>query len=629
VIAMQRAYSLFTIKAIDDECREIVGLATTPEADRQGDVVEPRGAQFKLPMPLLWQHRKDQPIGQVIAARVEADGIHIRAQIAKGLNLPWIDEAYTLLKAGLVRGLSIGLLPDGLPEPIRGSTGFRIKKWHWVETSAVTIPANGSATIALVKSCDTPSPASGAGDRLPSRGASAARAGSRSMNASESLTIKRAELREKTTQLGDLLALETLSAEQQAQRAAITGELRDLNTDIDALDVLEAAQARMAQPVKREIGEITPTPTLPTVVQVKDNAPPGHDFVRMVMCKMAAYVSGGTVSALDVARHRYPDSPRVQLALKAAVAAGTTTNATWAGPLVYAETLTSEFLEYLRPMTIVGRIDGLRRVPFNVRIVGQTTGGAGYWVGQGKAKPLTKYDYNATTLGFAKVAAISVITEELARFSSPNAEALVRQGLTESLQERVDIDFIDPDKIAVTNVSPASITNGITPLPHTADPRADLASVFTALATAHLSPRGGHWIMPETVAVTLSMRVNSVTGLGEFPTITPSGGTLLGYPVVTSQYAAQGSPEGDLVIFVVAPEIYLSDDGGATVDVSREASLEMDSAPVGDSGVPTGATTMVSMWQSNSLALRAERFINWARRRNAAVQYFDGVTWTL
>jgi HK97 family phage major capsid protein/HK97 family phage prohead protease len=624
---MQRAYSVLEIKALDEERREIVGVATTPEPDRAGDIVEPRGAQFVLPMPLLWQHRKDQPIGHVTAATVQDDGIHIRAQIARGLNLPWLEEAYTLLKAGLVRGLSIGFVPDGFPEPIKGSTGYRIRKWKWVETSAVTIPANASATVALVKSCDTSSPASGADDRPSAVGAPAASRRSRPMNASESLTEKRAELREKTTQLGDLLILDTLTSDQQSQRASLAAELKALNTDIDALDVLEAAQARMAQPIVKQVGDSAPAP-VPARVQVKDNAPPGHDFIRMVMCKMAAYVSGGTVSALDVARYRYPDAPRVQLALKAAVAAGTTTQATWAAPLVYADTLTNEFLEYLRPMTIIGRIDGLRRVPANVRIVGQTSGGTGYWVGQGKAKPITKFDFNATTLGFAKVAAISVITEELARFSSPNAETLVRQGLTEALQERIDIDFIDPDKAAVTNVSPASITNGLTPLAATTDPRADLASVFSALAAAHISPRGGHWIMPETVAVTLSMRLTDV-GTPEFPSISPGGGTLLGYPVVTTQYAAQGSPEGNLVIFVVAPEIYLSDDGGATVDVSREASLEMDSAPTGDAGTPTGATSLVSMWQTNSLALRAERFINWARRRNAAVQYFDGVTWTI
>jgi hypothetical protein len=33
------------------------------------------------------------------------------------------------------------------------------------------------------------------------------------------------------------------------------------------------------------------------------------------------------------------------------------------------------------------------------------------------------------------------------------------------------------------------------------------------------------------------------------------------------------------------------------------------------------------MWQTNSVALRAERYINWAKRRTSAVAYLDAVTW--
>jgi hypothetical protein len=36
---------------------------------------------------------------------------------------------------------------------------------------------------------------------------------------------------------------------------------------------------------------------------------------------------------------------------------------------------------------------------------------------------------------------------------------------------------------------------------------------------------------------------------------------------------------------------------------------------------------MVSMFQTNSVALRAERWINWSKRRNAAVQLINNVNW--
>jgi hypothetical protein len=37
---------------------------------------------------------------------------------------------------------------------------------------------------------------------------------------------------------------------------------------------------------------------------------------------------------------------------------------------------------------------------------------------------------------------------------------------------------------------------------------------------------------------------------------------------------------------------------------------------------------MVSLWQTDSIGLRAERFINWQRRRDEAVAYMDGVAYS-
>src|SRR5215467_4846576 len=107
---LNRAYSLLTIKQADDETRTIVGIASTPTPDRMGDIIEPNGAQFKLPLPLLWQHDAKSPIGHVTSAKIDNGGIEIVAQIAKGVT-DKIDEAWKLIKAGLVSGLSIGFTP--------------------------------------------------------------------------------------------------------------------------------------------------------------------------------------------------------------------------------------------------------------------------------------------------------------------------------------------------------------------------------------------------------------------------------------------------------------------------------------------------------------------------------------
>src|SRR5215510_8417853 len=146
---MNRAYSILTVKAVDEDARTITGMATTPAPDRLNDVVEPRGAQFSLPIPLLWQHDSGEPIGHVTHAKVGKGGIEIVAKIAKGVT-DEIDRRWKLIRAGLVPGLSIGFKPIE-HEHITETKGIRFIKWLWLELSCVTIPANGACTIETVK----------------------------------------------------------------------------------------------------------------------------------------------------------------------------------------------------------------------------------------------------------------------------------------------------------------------------------------------------------------------------------------------------------------------------------------------------------------------------------------------
>lgn len=154
---MKRAYSLFEIKSIDEDKRIIEGIATTPTTDRMGDIVDSEGAQFKLPLPLLWQHDSGSPIGHVIAAKVSKDGIAVTAQLAKldepGTLKNRLDEAWQSLKIGLVRGFSIGFRSIESAQ-IKDSWSEHFLKWDWLELSCVTIPANAEASITSIKSAD-------------------------------------------------------------------------------------------------------------------------------------------------------------------------------------------------------------------------------------------------------------------------------------------------------------------------------------------------------------------------------------------------------------------------------------------------------------------------------------------
>lgn len=647
---ISRAYSLLEIKGVDEDQRILTGIASTPTPDRGDDVLESAGATFTLPMPFLWQHKHGEPLGEVIAASVTPEGIQITAKIATvaepGRLKDRLDEAWQSIKSGLVRGLSIGWRP--VTSKIRpGTMGLHVSKWLWHETSAVTVPMNAEATILSVKAADAASLAAlgesstppGAAGLPVVRLAPGAR-GPTMKPYAEQIAGYQSTRDQKFQELSALMTKsaesgETLDAGQSETYDRLKAEIAAADQHIERLKEMETFNKAAAVPVaggSPELGTVSRAGLLPQVT-VTERLDPGIGFARLVMAKTVARIDNRYV--LDVCKEMWPTDLRLQNHFtKANIVAGSTTNPVWAAALVDPTNLASEFAAFLRPSTILGKfgmgnIPSLVRVPFNIRWVGQTTGGTGYWVGQGMPKPLTAFEFSATTLGFTKVAAISVITQELARFSSPSAETLVRDGLRDVLVERLDIDLIDPSVAAVAGVNPASLTNGVTAGSSsgtTADAvRADIQNLIETYIASNQNVAGLVLIMPNTLALVLSFMVNDL-GQREFPDMTINGGTLLGIPVIASQYAANASGSGNLVVAVNTKEVALADDGQVTVDMSTEASLQMLDNPTNDTVTPT-ATSMVSMWQTNSIALRAERFVNWQKRRSQAVAYLDDVNW--
>lgn len=437
----------------------------------------------------------------------------------------------------------------------------------------------------------------------------------------------------------------TLDAGQQEDFDNLLADNEAIDSHLKRLNAMERMKAASAKPVDGGMsadGAASRDHRAPAQVKTEKALAPGIAMARVARVKALSKLENE--SAREVAKGLYGEgSSTYGFFAKAAVAAGTTSNATWAGPLVGDETSAfADFVSFLRPQTILGKfgangVPSLRAVPFRVPLIGQTSGGDGYWVGEGKAKPLTKFDFSRATMEPTKVANIAVVTMETLRDSSPAAEGIIRDQLAAALIARLDADFIDPTKAAVAGVSPASITNGLTFIAsagNTADDvRADIKAVFNAFIAANNAPTSGVWIMPATAALALSLMLNPL-GQPEFSGISMNGGTLFGLPVIVSQYVptdydpdgAGTAVSGSIVTLVNAQDIYLADDGGVEVKMSQEASLEMDNAPNGDSGVPAGAS-LVSMFQTNSVAFLAERTINWQKRRPSAVAALASVNW--
>lgn len=652
-------HSLLTIKAVQEDAqgkRIITGIATTPTPDRVGDIVDPLGAEFSLPMPLLYQHDSSMPVGWVKTAKPTKDGIPVVMELAQvqepGTLRERLELAWQEVKIGLVRGLSIGFKSLEAAR-IGDSYSYRFLKWLWLELSLVTIPMNGEATITAVKSADELARraafgASGGlvvpkhvaaqlhpgGSGTSSLSQPLAKKGN-AMKISEQLAAfeaRRKTAQEKMEAIMTKAADEgrVLTTEESEEYDTLVSEVKAIGEHITRLSAHEAAMVQRAAVVDTSAasgagGAGSAVHVQGNVLSVKRNLDKGIPFTRYVMA--LARAKGNIMQAAEISKRWDSETPEVGIVLRAAVAAGTTSDATWAGPLVQYQQLVSEFIDFLRPMTVLGRLT-LRRVPFNVRIPRQTAGVTGQFVGEGAPAPVNKLDFDSVTLPWAKASCIVVLSEELVRLGNPSAEMLARNDLAAGIAQYLDKRFLDPSYAGVANVSPASVLNDVTGRASTGTTLGalddDVNYLYGVAATANLNLRSSIWVTSPHLAIALStMRTSQ--DIKVFPNITMDGGTdFYGLPMITSNNAqAGGSPTDKHLILIDQDEILLADDGQMMIDMSSEASLQMNDAP------SAGAQSLVSLWQNGLLGVKVDRWIYWTKRRSSgAAQYIDNANYS-
>ncbi len=650
---MNRAYSILHLKAVDDDERVIRGVATTPSPDRMSDIVDPMGVTFKNPMPLLHQHDSDRPVGTVMFDKPTAKGITFEARLPKitepGPLKDRVDTAWGEVKAGLVRAVSIGF--RAMEYAFLDDGGIRFSKSEVVELSLVTVPANAEAVITTIKSIDRPLLAAtgkepGQADRPKPPGVTGKtlkpvnltpKEGKDMKTLAEQIAALEAKRAANAGRMEEVLTKsvergETTTAEEQEEFDGLDTEVKQLDADIRRLKALEQVKLAGAKAVhgttKAQDASDMRDPRAPAQVKVSENLPKGLNFARYAKVKALAKLDGHSVT--EVAKNLYGENSAVYgIVTKAPVGAGSTANPAYSDLVLTDGGVFADFLEFLRPMTILGKfgtgnIPNLSRVPFDTALGMQASGGNAYWVGEGKAKPLTGFGFDRTTLAPLKVAAITVVTEELLRRASIAAEERLRDQLASAVAARIDTDFINPAKAAVAGVSPASITNGVTAIVSSGNDadaiREDVRALMATFIAANNAPTSGVWIMSSTRALAISLLLNPL-GQAEFAGISMNGGTFMGLPVIVSEYVA-----GNIIVLANARDIWFADEGGVNVDMSREASLEMADNPAHDSTTPTGAS-LVSLWQTNSVGFRGERVLNWAKARPSAVAVLGTVAW--
>jgi len=140
------------VKSQDDGSVVIRGMASTPDIDRSGDIIDPNAwnkgglIDFKANPVILFNHNYDRPIGKATGVTVSDNGLEIEVKISKAAG-----DVCDLIKDGILGAFSVGFRVKDA-DYIEETNGLLIKDAELFEVSVVSVPCNQAATFSLAKS---------------------------------------------------------------------------------------------------------------------------------------------------------------------------------------------------------------------------------------------------------------------------------------------------------------------------------------------------------------------------------------------------------------------------------------------------------------------------------------------
>ncbi len=272
-----------------------------------------------------------------------------------------------------------------------------------------------------------------------------------------------------------------------------------------------------------------------------------------------------------------------------------------AGPQAYAE--------IVRRRSLLGRIPGARPAPALVRLNGLSADATASFITEGAPIPVSALAFGTPLLlQPGKVATIVPFSNELVKHGDPAAFALVQSDMTRALAAAIDGALLD-GLAAVTGGRPASVLNGVSAIPGGSP--SGIEDEITAMVT---SVRGGDAEQPAFItSLSGALYLATLRDAGGdriFPDVSLAGGTLLGAPVLVSPAA------GTKLIFVDGA-LLLYSDGGVEIERSNASAFQLSDAPT------DGAASVVSVWQVNSVAIRAIQYVSWRLALANGISYTE------
>jgi HK97 family phage major capsid protein len=302
---------------------------------------------------------------------------------------------------------------------------------------------------------------------------------------------------------------------------------------------------------------------------------------------------------------------------------GDTTTATWAAELVEWRRASEQFIELLRPQSILMQLAN-RTMDFGtnrtILIPRQDGGATAAWVAEGAPAPVGALVTGEETMKPHKSMTLMAVTNELITYSSPSVLAIVRDDLVTATAIFLDTVLVSetarnvgttPGGIFSTgaNVLTGDSTVGV------AYTRAnvDIMAAQNAMEAANIPPGGWVWIMNpsnRTEAAHIQNDIGAYIYRDEI-----LAGQLSGHGILTST-----TMTADEVGLVSPNQLLVALGRNVQVDFSRDATIHMEDA------TPLATPTM-SAYQTDSTVARVLVEVDWLRRHGTAFTIVNAVDW--
>jgi hypothetical protein len=223
-------------------------------------------------------------------------------------------------------------------------------------------------------------------------------------------------------------------------------------------------------------------------------------------------------------------------------------------------------------------------------------GVAASFVGEDAPVPVAAVSMTDSSQVPNKISIILPFSKDLAKASDDRGAVLLERDGSRALAVGEDAALLSSDA-AVTGERPAGLHFGLTSFEASGgDTEGDVLALLGSVRQgAAVSPV---FITSPQGALSLAGTREGTGGNRVFPNVTARGGDILGVPLLVST----GSPN---YLTLLDADALLVTEGGIDITASNIASIQMDSAP------SAGAQQLVSMFQTNCIALRLQRWISW------------------